>query len=43
MGTMWGELKKARRKHIMLDGPYLKNIINTPTFLQTMPVVPGAA
>jgi hypothetical protein len=42
MASAWGSLKKANRKHIMLDGSYLKNIINGPTFLQVVPVVPGA-
>ena len=42
MATAWGLLKKANRKNIMLDGPYLSKIINSPTFLQVVPVVPGA-
>lgn len=42
MSTAWGALQKANRKNIMLTGAYLANIINTPTFLQTVPVVPGA-
>lgn len=42
MGTAWGELKKANTKNIMLDGEYLARIINTPVFLQALPVVPGA-
>jgi hypothetical protein len=43
LSTMWGQLKKAKRKNVMLDGPYLGRIINTPTLFQTAPVVPGAA
>jgi hypothetical protein len=42
MEQAWASLKKANRKNIMLDGPYLAKIINTPVFLQTTPVVPGA-
>jgi hypothetical protein len=42
MQTAWGTLKKARRKNIMLDGPYLANLINIPTLFQQTPVVPGA-
>jgi ATP-dependent Clp protease, protease subunit len=42
MQTLWGTLKKANRKHIMLDGPYLANLINIPTLFQPTPVVPGA-
>jgi hypothetical protein len=42
MATAWGLLQKANRKNIMLNGTYLSNIINTPVFLQTVPVVPGA-
>lgn len=42
MAIAWGELKKANRKNIMLDGEYLARIINNPSFLQTVPVVPGA-
>jgi len=41
--TMWGQLKKANRKNIMLDGPYLARITNTPTLFQATPVVPGAS
>lgn len=39
----WGALKKAVRKHLMLDGPYLANLINVPTLFQPTPVVPGAS
>jgi ATP-dependent Clp protease, protease subunit len=42
MATAWGELKKANRKNIMLDGEYLARIINNPAFLQATPVIPGA-
>src|SRR5262249_23682765 len=42
MNNAWGQLKKANRKNIMLDGEYLANIINTPAFLQIVPVLPGA-
>jgi len=42
MSTAWGELKKANRKNIMLDGEYLAKIINNPAFLQATPVIPGA-
>lgn len=42
MSTAWGELKKANRKNIMLDGEYLARIINNPAFLQATPVIPGA-
>jgi ATP-dependent Clp protease, protease subunit len=42
MATAWGELKKANRKNIMLDGVYLARIINNPAFLQATPVIPGA-
>jgi hypothetical protein len=42
MATAWATLKKANRKNIMLDGLYLSKINNSPTFLQVVPVVPGA-
>ena len=38
----WGELKKANRKHIMLDGPWLAKLTNMPSLFQPQPVVPGA-
>jgi ATP-dependent protease ClpP protease subunit len=41
--TLWGQLKKANRKNLMLDGPYLAKLINTPTLFQATPVVPGAS
>lgn len=42
MAIAWGELKKANRKNLMLDGEYLARIINSPTLFQAVPVVPGA-
>ena len=42
MQTLWGTLKKANAKNVMLDGPYLANLINIPTLFQPTPVVPGA-
>jgi ATP-dependent Clp protease, protease subunit len=42
MATAWGELKKANRKNMMMDGEYLAKVINNPAFLQAVPVVPGA-
>jgi hypothetical protein len=38
---VWGQLKKAGRKHLMLDGSYLARIVNNPTLFQATPVVPG--
>jgi hypothetical protein len=43
LSTIWGQLKKANRKHLMLDGQYLAKLINTPTLYQATPVVPGAS
>ena len=40
--TLWGQLKKANSKHVMLDGPYLAKLINQPTLFQEAAVVPGA-
>lgn len=42
MQTAWGQLKKATRKHVMLDGPYLAKLTNIPSLFQPTPVVPGA-
>ena len=42
MNVLWGQLKKANRKNVMLDGPYLAKLINIPTLFQPTPVVPGA-
>jgi hypothetical protein len=41
--TVWGNLKKANRKNMMLDGPYLARLINQPGLFQATPVVPGAS
>jgi hypothetical protein len=41
MATLWGNLKKAKRKNIMLDGPYLAQVINTPTLFQPTPTESG--
>src|SRR5208282_649691 len=40
---LWGLLKKANRKHLMLDGPYFAKLINVPTLFQPTPVVPGSS
>jgi hypothetical protein len=42
MATLWGQLKKAAIKNLILDGEYLARIINNPTLFQATPVVPGA-
>jgi hypothetical protein len=39
---LWGLLKKANRRHLMLDGPYLAKLVNVPSLFQPTPVVPGA-
>jgi len=40
--AIWGNLKKANQKHMMLDGPYLARLINQPGLFQSTPVIPGA-
>jgi len=42
MRTLWGQLKKAGVRNIILDGEYLAPLQNIPTFLQTVPAFPGA-
>ena len=32
--TLWGQLKKANTKNILLDGEYLANLVNIPNFFQ---------
>jgi hypothetical protein len=32
---LWGQLKKANSKNLILDGEYLAGLINVPTFFQT--------
>lgn len=32
--TLWGQLKKANTKNLLLDGEYLANLVNIPNFFQ---------
>lgn len=34
MGLLWGALKKANRRHAILDGEYIAGLLNAPTFFQ---------
>jgi ATP-dependent Clp protease protease subunit len=42
MRVLWGQLKKAGIRNVILDGEYLAPLQNIPTFLQTVPEFPGA-
>jgi len=34
LGTLWGRLKRAAMKNLVIDGEYLARIINVPSFFQ---------
>lgn len=36
LATLWGQLKKASMRSLLLDGEYLARIINTPTLFQVV-------
>jgi ATP-dependent Clp protease protease subunit len=35
MGLIWGALKKANARHAILDGEYIAQLLNSPTFFQS--------
>jgi ATP-dependent protease ClpP protease subunit len=43
LATLWGLLKKAPMKNLLLDGEYLARLINFPTYFQEAGVDPGTA